>query len=301
MVMSRAIVWGRAVACWAAALVGLGAAMPPATTPEPTALELVRAFNARPLGSPGIRRVRLELFSGAMVTRTFGVVHAWRESPGSVTSLAAIASPSGLAGTTYLLSESAQLPAGLDVSLRLRLAGPRVLAIELGRFDEGLLGSDFSYADLLWRIPTAGRAFTLVGPSPAGGAAGWIVESRATTAAAREATAWARVRYLLSPLPDVLLLGAEYFEDARRAQPAQAPAKRLQVVGWAARDGVWSPSRMEMARSGGRRSVMTLESLQLRVEGLDAALFTPAALPGVGRQFEEGRPMGPFEERARGR
>lgn len=265
----------------------------------PATGDLVGAFNSRPLGSPGVRRVRLELESGSTITRTFGVVHAWRESSEAVTSLAFLESPPGLAGTGYLLSENRRVPAGLEVFLRLRLTGRRVLAIASERFDEGLLGSDFSYADLLWRIPTEGRQLTLVGRRPFGSASAWVIESRPATATVRAAVPWARVDYYFSGEPEALLLGADYFERTTGAPVPRGPSKTLRVLDWTRRDGVWTPSRMIMARPDGRRSVMTLVSLRLGVEELRQSLFTPPALALLGQQFEEGRPPRALEEDGR--
>lgn len=241
-----------------------------------------------------MRRVRLDLQNGTETTRSFEVLHAWRESEHAVTSLVLLESPREFRGTSYLWAEDDTLPTGLAIFLRLPLGKRRVLTIEPGRFDEGLLGSDFAYTDLLWRVPTTGRRLRLVGDAPASASAEWSVESEPDTPLAQQTMAWRRILYHFSR-DTGLLIGAEYYD--RAAADGRAPEKTLRVAGWRQRDGVWTPSVMDMSRAAGRRSRLSLTSVKHHVRTLDASLFTPAALGTVAQQFENGTPPAVFTER----
>src|SRR5262245_29278346 len=226
------------------------------STPAAAAVDPVDSFNARALGSPGVRRVRLELQSSGRTTRSFEIVHAWRESNGAIGSLVLLDAPNNFRGTSYLWTEDDALPTGVSVFLRMPLGKRRVLGIEPGRFDEGVLGSDFSYSDLLWRIRRKGRRLRVTGEKTLGQSAAQIVESRADASTPQQTMAWERIDYYVSR-DSHWLLGADYYERAPGGNVAATPAKSLRVMDWTVRDGVGAPSTMIMSRPDGRRSVLT--------------------------------------------
>jgi hypothetical protein len=241
--------------------------------------------------------VRLELQSDGVTTRSFEIVHAWSESGGGVSSIVLLDAPETLRGTSYLWFEDERRPMGLSIFLRLPAGTRRVLAIEPSRFDEGLLGSDFSYFDLLWRIPTAGRRLTNIGDTQVDGTPADTVESRPASTAAASSTPWASIEYAFAR-DSRLLIGAAYF-PSQGGRRATAPSKTLRVSGWAARDGVWSPSTMVMSGSGGQRSVLTLLSLQPRTARLRSDLFETSTLSSIADRLEAGTPAAALLERAK--
>jgi Outer membrane lipoprotein-sorting protein len=240
---------------------------------RPTAESLVQAYNARDFGSPGWRRIILELKNHGKVTRTFSIVHLWREAAGEIRSLVHLEEPAGLRGTNYLLLEGPQLAHGMELFLSLPSGQRRVLNVKPGRFDEGLLGSDFTYRDLLWRIPTEGYRLRLAGRTRMLNRRAWGVDVEPVTEAARASSSWSRVRYYLGHEP-ALLLGADFFrgEEAR-------PGKRLRTESFARRQGVSTPTRLVMQLAGGRSSVLSLHQTAFGSGRFDDDLFVPDLLP----------------------
>ncbi|MEL7058994.1 MAG: outer membrane lipoprotein-sorting protein [Acidobacteriota bacterium] len=241
-------------------------AEPPAPGAD-TAQALIETYNARKIGDPGKRCIRLRLYDGETLTRDFRIAHLWQRFDAEIRSLVLLQRPDGLHGTSYLLIEDLQLDAGMRVFLQ--LASSKVpLEILPGRFDEGLLGSDFGYRDLLWRLPMGGHELLLDDASPR------VVISRATTEGARAATAWSSTRSRFRD--DGLLETVGYFVDG-----GTAPAKRLEIEGWTDADGAWTPRRMTMQVDADRRSLLTLDAARFGVEPWPAGLFEASALPEI--------------------
>ncbi len=260
----------------AAAARAATAAVPPAAAAD--AAGLVRAYNARDFGSPGWRRVYLELKSGATVTRTFTVLHFWRPIGDQLRSLVVLEQPAGLRGTSYLLDEDPKVPTGMTLYMRLPVGLRQVLTITPGRFEEGLLGSDFSYTDLRWRL-AAGRRLTLAGKTLLRGREVWMVDAVPATPAVAESTAWSRVRYYLSA-DRQLILGADFFRQA-----AGAPEKQLRIDAFRQVGTSWTPLRMTMLLAGGRSSVLTLRDIGALPAAIGPQLFEPAMLPTVADRW----------------
>jgi opacity protein-like surface antigen len=259
----------------------LSAAQAPAPA-SPTAQSLVRAYNGRDFGSPGWRRIFLELKSHSKVTRTFSILHLWSQSPGAVRSLVHLEAPAGLKGTNYLLLENPQLAHGMDLFLYLPAGRRGVLHVKPGRFDEGLLGSDFTYRDLLWQIPTEGYRMQLAGRARMLEREVWGVDVEPTTPQAAESSSWSRVRYYLAQDPP-LLLGADFFRGGKAA-----PDKRLRVESLARRDGIWTPTRMVMRLDAGRSSVLSLHGTSFGAGRFDPDLFEPDLLASAGGRLATG-------------
>ena len=260
--------------------IGLAAAArsaaPPAAVPD--GLRLVNEYNQRNFGSPGWRRVYLELKSGAKVTRTFTILHLWRTVGDEVPSLVVLEQPAGLRGTSYLLVEDPQAPAEMRLALRLPAGERRVLTITPGRFEEGLLGSDFAYSDLRWRLPTTGFRLTVAGKSRLLGREVWMVDAEPSTPQAAQSTSWARVRYYLSREP-AILLGADFHRN-----PAGAPFKQLRVESTTRVGQAWTQTRMVMSLAGGRSSVLTLKDVGPLPESIGTDLFVPEMLGTVAER-----------------
>ncbi len=251
------------------------------------ASDLLAAYNQRDIGSPGMRRIRLELRDQGKLTRRFDIAHAWQHDGGAIRSLVLLEEPVNLRGTDYLLVEGSGTPTGLEVFLHLPAGRRQVLTIVPARFDEGLLGSDFGYTDLLWRVPLTGRRVLPLGAREIDGVPVRGFEVAPASEEARASTSWDRARYWLREEP-ALLLAAEYYRDEPGRPPAAEPAKRLRVEGWEARGGVWTPTRMVMDAGGGRTSTLTLEETRFGVAPLAPDLFRPAALPGLADVLRRG-------------
>ncbi len=254
---------------------GPSAATAAAPVAGPGAAEIVAAYNRRDFGAPGWRRIVLDLRSGEQVTRSFTVMHLFAPAGEEVRSLVVLEAPPGLRGTDYLLRESPARPAGMDLFLRLPAGAGRVLRIVPSRFEEGLLGSDFTYSDLRWRIPTRGWRVSLAGRAVVARHGAWVVDLRPESAEARQSTLYAVLRhYLAADAP--LLLGTDYF-----TQPGAPPVKRMRTESAARIGGVWSPLRMVMSLAGGRSSVLTLRDARFGDSRYPGDLFTPERLPSL--------------------
>lgn len=273
------------VALWGALAVGAAAG-----GSDPQALRLIEAYNGRSFGSPGWRRVQLELKSGAVVTRSFLVANLWQRTGEVVHTLFVLERPEGLQGTNYLLVEDPREPAGMKVFLHLPAGKRRVLQIQPSHFDEGLLGSDFGYRDLRMKIPVAGYDFRLRGKQTLLKQSVWVVDATPSAGGAR-ISSWARSRlYLLEKAP--VLLGADHF----LAPSDRRPAKTLRVHGFRQIDGAWTETRMVMAAADGRTSVLTLQGFKAAVQEIDATLFVPETLPTVAGRLADlrlARPRSP--------
>jgi len=241
--------------------------------PPPSALELCKTYNARDFGSPGWRRVALELKNDDKVVRTFSILHLWRQEGDEVRSLVVLESPPGLKGTDYLLIERLRPPIGMELFLHLPAGQRQVLTVKPSRFEQGLLGSDFSYSDLRWRIPTAGYRLTLVGAANLAGRPVWQIAAEPATPEVRDSTSWAVVHYYLSR-ESPLLLGADYYRQ--RGAP---PEKRLRVLSFEQRGKVWTPTRMLMEVSRTRSSILTLKGAGFGTGPTQPELFRPEMLP----------------------
>lgn len=245
----------------------------------PNANTIVQAYNARNFGSPGWRRIYLELKNQGKVTRTFSILHLWRQKEGEVRSLVLLEAPVNLRGTNYLLAESSrQEGSGMTLSLFLPSGKRRVLTIKPSRFDEGLLGSDFSYSDLRWVIPE--QNLTLAGSTKMLGRPVWAVDGRP---ASREGGSWSRIRYYIARDP-LILLGADYFREGQ-----ERPFKRLRIQGIKQADGVWTPTSMVMSLAHNRSSVLTLKEVGFGAARYSEDLFNPDHLPAYGDRLRAGQ------------
>jgi hypothetical protein len=275
--------------CWtAAALVavlvvmasgasGASAAAERPEAEEARARQLVDAYNARPFGNPGWRRVRLALRTRDEITRDFVVENAWSQSGNVVRTVFVLDRPQNLRGTDYLLVEDPAEAAGMKVFLHLPAGSGRVLTILPSRFGEGLLGSDFGYRDLRMRIPTTGYAFHLAGRQELAGVSAWRVDAVPVTPAARQSAQWGRSRYYLSAL-DPVLLGADFFVAAGDTRPA----KQLRIPAYRRIGGAWTETQMVMSAADGHSSTLTLVDFNAAPR-LDPRLFEPDGLPAAAQ------------------
>lgn len=249
----------------------------------PSAAAIVEAYNGRDFGSPGWRRIFLELKNGAAVTRTFSILHLWQRERDEVRSLVLLEQPLNLRGTNYLLLESLRAGAtGMQLFLFLPAGKRRVLTIRPSRFDEGLLGSDFSYSDLRWVIPSSEYRLSLRGTARLLGRTAWVVEAQPVSG---EASSWSRIRYFVCGDP-WLLLGADYYRGAARQPSKSLRTERVQQI-----EGVWTPVRLVMRLARGRSSVLTLTEAGFGTGRYRPDLFVADNLPSYGDRLRAGDPV----------
>jgi hypothetical protein len=215
----------------------------------------------------------MEVWSDDILARAFVVRNLWRVSGESVDTLFLLQEPANLRDTAYLLHEGTEL----RVHIYLPAGKRRVLEVNPERHGEGLLGSDFGYRHLLWRIPEEGYRFRASGTARIGGHLADVVRADPVTTEPNMGRD-ARIYYFHREHP--VLLGVDY--DLRPDESGVLRAKRrMRVESFSVVDGTWSPTRMVMDSGGGRRTVLELRTIRHAQEGLPAELFSPASLPDL--------------------
>jgi hypothetical protein len=249
----------------------------------PDALTVVRTYNQRDIGSPGRRHVLLELLTGTEVTRTFEVQNVWARTDDEVYTLFLLTEPQGLSGTSYLLTEAGHMEAAMRVNLYLPAGQRRVLTVSPDNYDEGLLGSDFTYNDLRMQLPLEGYEYELAGQTSLLDQHCWVVVARPITPDASQAVAWKAARfYLASSSP--FLLGADYYDEAGEQQAL----KRMRVESIEQRAGVRTATRIVMYGRDNRSSVLTLKDAAFRLAEVRPEVLSAASLPLVAEQVRAG-------------
>jgi hypothetical protein len=258
-----------------------------AELPDPVAL--VNAYNNRNFGSPGWRSVHMELMTEGTLTRSFTVTNLWKSEAGKTYTLFLLQKPEGLSGTNYLLTEGETSPETLNMNVHLFLpSGSRqVLEIEPSNFNEGLLGSDFTYTDLRMKLPVRGYRYRLIGQATLGNEPTWVLEAVPETEALRKATNWSLARFYLARNFQ-FLLGADYFNRAEDAIEPARPVKRMRVEKFEHSDGVWTATRIVMFGSTNRYSVLTLRNAHFAVADLGSEIFAPEKLPLLAEKIRQG-------------
>jgi hypothetical protein len=255
--------------------------------PAPGADELVRAYNSRNLGAPGRRRVLLELIGDGRVTRTFTVVNLWCEQGGEVRTLFLLEGPEGLKGTNYLLREERDEARPMRVNLFLPAGERRVLDVVADDFDEGLLGSDFTYDDVRMLLPVRGRGYRVAGRARLLGEPAWVLESEPSAAPSGGETPSALARFYLAS-DFQLLLGADFYGPAEGHGAERALIRRLRVEGFKKEDGVPTATRIVMAGPDGRFSVLSLRDSHFSATDFDTRLVTADQLPSWADRVRQG-------------
>ena len=251
------------------------------------ASELVDEYNARNFGSPGWRRVLMELMTDGAVTRTFTVANLWRSDKDAVRTLFLLEEPQGLSGTNYLLQEERNKLPDMHVHLFLPAGERRVLEVAPGNFSEGLLGSDFSYHDVRMQLPIKGYRYSLKGQASLLNESVWVVEVEPSTDQTRETNSWSTAQlYLVRKFP--FLLGADFYGKTENGNGIQHLLKQMRVQGLKQIDGVWTATRIVMYGQDKRASVLTLKEAGFNSAVIDSGLFSPKELPGLSERVRQG-------------
>jgi hypothetical protein len=250
---------------------------------------IIEAYNTRNFGSPGWRSVSLELITEGELTRSFTVVNLWRSVGDETRTLFLLQEPEGLSGTNYLLTEGKGDAESLDMRVHLFLpSGQRqVLEIAPNEFNEGLLGSDFTYTDLRMRMPLHGYNYRVIGQTVLRNEPAWVLEAEPESEAIRRAVSWSLARFYLAKNFQ-FLLGADYFNNPEDANDPARPSKQMRVESFEQESGIWTATRMVMVSSDNRYSVLGLKNAHFQSPGVGSELFLPHRLPELADKIQEG-------------
>jgi hypothetical protein len=168
----------------------------------------------------------------------------------------------------------------LVVHLHLPSGLHRILRVPPENYEQGLLGSDFSYADLRMLLPLTGRRYRVVGDTTLIGHSVRVLEEYLPPGMVAAESSPLRRRYYVAPDISVLL-GMDVFREVAGTVALLQPAKCMRVTRLARVNDVWTASGMEMRAADGRASVLTLLEAELSGLPFSHALFTPDALPDL--------------------
>lgn len=250
------------------------------------ASSLITTYNSRNFGSPGWRRVSMELINDGTVTRSFEIINLWRSYDGEVRILFLLQEPRGLSGTNYLLREWANKAPDMQVHLFLPAGERRVLAVAPSNFDQGLLGSDFSYNDVRMLLPISGYHYTVIGQGVLANEPVWVIETEPSEPQTRERVSWSTARlYLARKYP--ILLGADYYGPSTNVSELSI-LKQMRVESFEQTEGVWTATRMIMTGTDQRWTELTLKGANFNTDGIHTDLFSPEHLPLLAERVGRG-------------
>ncbi|HVF88520.1 MAG TPA: outer membrane lipoprotein-sorting protein [Blastocatellia bacterium] len=255
----------------------------------PNAQRLVTEYNNRNFGSPGWRTVYLELVTDGSVTRTFTVINLWKKVGRETKTLFLLREPRGLSGTNYLLQEDSPDSKASDMKVYLFLpSGQRqVLEIAPSNFNEGLLGSDFTYTDLRMKLPVRDYSYRVIREAVLHNEPVWVLEAEPVSEAARRATSWAVAHFYLARNFQ-FMLGADYYASPEDVADSSRASKRMRVEKFEQREGVWTATRMNMFGPANRYSVLSLQDARFAVSDIDSAMFLASSLPSLADRIHQG-------------
>jgi hypothetical protein len=251
----------------------------------PTADELVQAYNKRNEGSPGSRRVLMELITDNHVTSTYLVVNLWRDFENEKRTLFLLEEPDGLKGTSYLLRESTQSSPEMQVNLFLPAGERRVLTVAQQSFDEGLLGSDFTYNDMRMLLPVKNWQYRVIGKTSLANESAWVLE--AEPVGNTERNAWSKILFYLARNFQ-LLLGADFFASNDGNTGEEHSNKQMRVETFKQDNRVWTATKMTMAGPQARFTVLTLKDARFSSATVDPDMFSADRLPLLADKIRRG-------------
>jgi hypothetical protein len=229
----------------------------------------------------------MELFTDGALTRVFTVVNIWHVEKDRVRMLFLLEEPKGLTGTDYLLQEQGDQPPEMVVHLFLPAGERRVLAVDPGNFDEGLLGSDFTYNDLRMRFPVQDFRYRVVGKSMLRNEPVWVLEVEPSSELTRRSRLWKHAHLYLARNFQ-FLLGADYFSGSADEHSSAPPFKQMRVESFKQLSGAWTATKMFMFGSEGRSTALTLKDARFGVANIDSSLFTVETLPSLADKIRQG-------------
>lgn len=213
----------------------------------------------RDFGATGFRELALDVFNDSEQVFAYRIFHVWRVQEGVCESVYVLSEPTVLAGTAVKLVES-PFAERIDIWLSLSTMTHPV-RVDVCRPNQFVLGTDFTYEDLRFWLPTDALEFYSLEPPHA--------DSRVLALGARRGTGHSvtelRVRL---DTAGWLPLRIEWLDPTDGQSRRIYSATDLFCV-----DGVWTPQRISVSRPRERyRSNMTLCHVLYGVQ-IDHELF----------------------------
>jgi hypothetical protein len=266
----------------------------------PYVLGTINAYNARDFGSPGWRRVSLDLITNGQISRSFTVVNLWKDEQGEVKTLFLLQEPKGLCGTNYLLDEDKAATSVPDMKVYLFLpSGQRqVLEIEPSKFNEGLLGSDFTYTDMRMQLPAKGYNYRLAGQCELHNEPTWVIEAEPASEEIRQTSNWAHARFYLARNFQ-FLLGADYYTDSEEGNGGSKPSKKMRVVSFEQINNVWTATQINMITDENHYSILKMKDARFKLPKMDSRLFQVNELSALADNIRQGWTPEELDRRAR--
>ncbi|HKY41799.1 MAG TPA: outer membrane lipoprotein-sorting protein [Pyrinomonadaceae bacterium] len=225
----------------------------------------------RNFGKTGFREVVLTVFTHQLPAVSYRILHIWKVAESSAcSSVFFLTEPSPLHGTALKLVE---YPYSENLKIRLKLpSNQNPIIVDPSDCHRSILGTDFSYSDLRFWLPT--RRFDFVRFTPEGVRCGFKL-STGGDVTVREA------RVVLDPtrwLPTTV----EWLDAAGLPERIYSATRLVSV------DGVWTPRTITVSRPKDQfQSVMTLRRA-LHGIPIEPALFRTDYLTQLSEPvFEE--------------
>ncbi len=273
---SRAIVWLVAVA---GPLGDLPQTQANPRFADPKAKAIIEQYNEREVGAPGWRRVRIEMRTHGVLTRTFGIFNAWTAPEKTRTMLYYLETPEPLRGTRYLQEEQVEIGNDAAVYLFIPAGLRQVLVVDRNLHRQGLLGCDFSYADVRMTLPLQDCTVTTQGTTRLGQVPVWKVSVETRTPDVKAP----RSAFYYFTIDRPFLLGAEYFDTVAKA--SGAPTKTFRVEDYRDDGMVRTAIRMTMTGGEGRTTTIQLLELNLQIDPKGQGTLTSDGLKTIDDSF----------------
>ena len=217
-----------------------------------SASHVIESVNSREIGSPGLRRVKIELLEQGISTRVLQVINVWKRDGQSVKTLFALELPTGLRGISYLMEEN--LPdQELLVSMFLPAGKRQVLQLTPATTHEGLLGSDFSYDEMRWTLPNRDVEYVVRGKATCLHRPAILVDMKPNNSS----LPWSQVRLSIDD-ESRIIVAADYYLGGQLQ-------KSFRVIELDKRGNTWTPTVMEM-QTGTRTTRLSLVSHRFNVQ-----------------------------------
>lgn len=241
-----------------------------------TVADVITRHACRDFGSSGFREVALDVFSTDELVFSYKIVHLWKVEERYCSSLYFLTEPAVLAGTAVKVVEQ---PYAKDIEIWLRLrSATHAIRVDSSRSDQLVLGTDFTYEDLRFWLPTDALDISRVEFGSAEGKGEYTLSARRRSGGlghsemrlTLDATQWLPIRI-------------EWRELNAEAPHRIYSAKDLVCV-----DGVWTPGVISVCRPREQyKSVMTLRRALHRVP-IEPELFRTDQLPSLSKSALEG-------------
>jgi len=212
-----------------------------------TLTEILNYHAGRDFGSSGFREVALSVFNGTDKAFTYHVFHLWRVKDDSCSSLYFLSEPQILTGTAVLVVER-PFAAEMQIWIRLRTA-EHAIAVDSSRREQLVLGTDFTYSDLRFWLPTNEYQVDAISFNDSEDAPEWILNAQRCSLS-KDAS---RVRIKLDGMR-WLPLAIEWYRTE-----AINPVRIYSATDLVCCDGIWTPRVISVSRPHeSYRTVMTL-------------------------------------------